>query len=165
MNRVSAIHATYMKGDSRPCKRMNAGVRSFVRSAVSLAANLPALFYHCNAHTTRRGGGGVYDMRQRFLLYLLEPSEMSGRVTICGGDGGTHTEAEEGEGRVHALAAILFPEHGAAVKNSPAAPGVFAVKVPLLLAFTLSPPRKAPRRRDLGKGSERKRRTASVRRL
>ena len=68
------------------CKR-NERERSFVRSAVSPTVNLPALFYHCNAHTTRRGGGGVYDMRQRFLLYLLEPSEMSGRVTICGGDG------------------------------------------------------------------------------
>ena len=123
------------------CKR-NERERSFVRSAVSPTVNLPALFYHCNAHTTRRGGGGVYDMRQRFLLYLLEPSEMSGRVTICGGDGsdggrerGTHTEAEGGEGRDHAAAAILFPEHGAAVKNSTTAHGVFAVKVPLL-AFT-----------------------------
>ena len=49
-------------------------------------------------------------------------------------EGGTHTEAEEGERRDHA-AAILFPEHGAAVKNSTTAHGVFAVKVPLL-AFT-----------------------------
>ena len=86
------------------CKR-NERERSFVRPFCSVTVNLPALFYHCNAHTTRRGGGGVYDMRQRFLLYLLEPSEMSGRVTICGGDGdggregGTYTEAEGGATR------------------------------------------------------------------
>ena len=82
---VSAIHATYVKGNSRPCKRMNAGVRSFVLQCHSPTCRL----YFITAMLTRRGG--VYDMRQRFLLYLLEPSEMSSRVTNGGGGVG-HTD-------------------------------------------------------------------------
>ena len=69
------------------------------RSAVSLASRQPAGFIlslQCSLTRRGDGGGGVYDMRQRFLLYLLEPSEMSGRVANHD-DGGSYTEAEEGQ--------------------------------------------------------------------
>ena len=75
---------------------MNAGVRSFVLQCHSPPT---CRLYFITAMLTRRGG--VYDMRQRFLLYLLEPSEMSSRVTNGGGGGGGHTEGgrKRAEGR------------------------------------------------------------------